>query len=260
MAATLDANIGTKAQAASVTASLVTAAAAAPGSLLVIGVGYFSATATASITTTGGLTWAATTPTVSGSLRCYIFYAYAPAGLASGTTLTWTASATTPDWLIGGASFLGCESTPTLLGSNGAAATATAWSSGSIAAGETNLGVVMAFEDGSGTATSTSTAPLTELIDFNSAGQVEAFTLAYDLASAATATLAGAWSVSVSHVARGAAFKIAAAAVVTAPLATNLPRSLGPAAVGPTYFAALQSKAAVTAPTIHLLSSTGVGR
>jgi hypothetical protein len=68
----------------------------------------------------------------------------------------------------------------------------------------------MAFEDGSGTATSTSTAPLTELIDFNSAGQTEAFTLAYDLASASTATLAGSWSASVSHAARGGAFKIAA--------------------------------------------------
>jgi hypothetical protein len=209
MPATLDANLGTKAQAASATASLVTANPAAAGSLLVIGVGYFSASATASITTTGGLTWAATTPTVSGSIRGYLFYAYAPAGLASGTMLTWTASATTPDWLIGGASFLGMNSTPTLLGSNGASATAAAWSSGSIAAGEVNLGVVMAFEDGSGTATSTSTAPLNELIDFANAGQNEAFTLAYDLASAATATLAGSWSASLSHVCRGGAFKIA---------------------------------------------------
>jgi hypothetical protein len=213
LAATLDANLGTKAQAGSVTASLVTSNPAAAGSLLVIGVGYFSSsTATASVTTTGGLTWAATTPTTTSNLHGYLFYAYAPAGLASGTTLTWTASSTTPDWMIGGASFLGMDSTPTLLDTNGASASAAAWASGSIAAGEVNLGVAMVFEDGSGTATSTSTAPLSELIDFNNAGQVEAFTFAYDLASASTATLAGSWSASLSHVCRGGAFKIGAAA------------------------------------------------
>lgn len=213
MAATLDATLGTKAQAGSATASLVTTAAAAAGSLLVFGVGYFTGAGTgptASVTTTGGLTWAATTATVSGSLHGYLFYAYAASGLASGTTLTWTLSTSTADWLIGGGSFLGMDTTPTLLASNGAAATATAWSSGSMVAGEVNLGVVMAFEDGSGTATSTTTAPATELIDFNSAGQSEAFTLGYNLASASTATLAGAWSASLSHVARGGAFKIAA--------------------------------------------------
>lgn len=213
MAATLDATLGTKAQASSTTASLVTSSAAASGTLLVFGVGFFApggVGVTASVTTGGGLTWAGTTQTASGNLHGYLFYAYAASGLASGTTLTWTASNTGNDWLIGGASFLGMETTPTLLASNGAAASASAWSSGSMAAGEVNLGIVMAFEDGSGTATSTTTAPATELIDFNSAGQSEAFTLGYNLASASTATLAGSWSSSLSHVARGGAFKIAA--------------------------------------------------
>ena len=224
MAATLDANLGTKAQAASATASIVTAAAAAAGSLLVFGVGYFTGGGgTASVTTTGGLTWTASSRTQSGSLNGYVFYAYAPSGLASGTTLTWTMSTSTGDWLIGAASFLGMETTPTLLGTNGAAATNTAWSSGSIAAGEVNLGVVMAFEDGSGTATSTTTAPATELIDFNNAGQTEAFTLGYDLASASTATLAGSWSASLSHVARGGAFRIAAGAAASIPMLVMAP-------------------------------------
>lgn len=214
MAATLDANLGTKAQHLLATASLVTASAAASGSLLVFGVGTFGA-GTVTVTTTGGLTWAGTTVTTSGSIKGQLFYAYAASGLASGTTLTWTSSTGTPDWLLGGASFLGAQSTPTLLGTNGAAATAAAWSSGSIAAGAVNLGVVMAFEDGSGTATSTSTAPLTELIDFNDATQTEAFTFAYNLASASTATLAGSWSASLSHVCRGAAFQIAAGGGVT---------------------------------------------
>lgn len=214
MAATLDANLGTKKQAASTTASLVTAAAAASGSLLVIGVGYFNSVNTDSITTTGGLTWASTTLTTSGGIRGRLYYAYAPSGLASGTTLTWT-TASTSDWLIGGASFAGMDSTPTLLATNGASATATAWSSGSLVAGAVNLGVVMAFEDGSGTATSTSTAPLTELHDINDAGQTEAFTFAYDLASASTATLAGVWTPSTTHVTRGGAFAIAAGGGVT---------------------------------------------
>lgn len=231
MAAALDATIGTKAQGASTTATLVTSSAAAAGTLLVIGVGYFASGgsgATASITTAGGLTWANTTATVSGSLHGYLFYAYASSGLASSTSLTWTISdANLTDWMIGGASFSGMDSTPTLLAQNGAAATATGWSSGSIAAGATNLGVVMAFEDGSGTATSTSTAPVTELIDFASAGQSEAFTLGYNLTSAATSTLAGSWSSSVSHVARGGAFQIASAAATSGPQVSAQRRAFG---------------------------------
>jgi hypothetical protein len=89
---------------------------------------------------------------------------------------------------------------------------------------KTNLAVVMAFEDGSGTATSTSTAPLTELIDFNSAGQTEAFTLAYNLASASTATLAGSWSSALSHVTRGGAFRIAAGASATSDIQMSVHR------------------------------------
>jgi hypothetical protein len=231
MAATLDANLGTAHVTATggLTASLITSAAAAANTLIVIGVGYFSvSTPTVSVTTTGGLTWAATARTASGSLSGYLFYAFAPSGLASGTTLTFTASTGgSPDWLIGGASFQGMNSTPTLLATNGAGASTQAWSSGSLVAGETNLAVVMAFEDGSGTATSTSTAPLTELIDFNNAGQTEAFTLAYDLASASTATLAGSWSSALSHVTRGAAFRIASGATSPLPPRSRIIRSRG---------------------------------
>lgn len=239
MAATLDATLGTKAQAGSVTASLVTTAAAAANTLIVFGVGFFRlGGATASVTTTGGLTWANTSPTVSGSIHDYLFYAFAPAGLASGTTITWTASAGTPDWLIGGASFLGMDSTPTLLASNGAAISAATWSTGSMAAGETNLGVAAVFEDGNGTLTWTTTAPATELIDFNSAGQTEAFTLGYDLANAATATIAGTASASVSNVARGAAFKIAggAAAAPNIYIPQDLWEDHGPGEFGPNPF------------------------
>lgn len=221
MAASLDVTVGTKAQASSTTASLVTSATVASGALIVVGVGFFAASGagvTASVTTAAGLTWANTTQTVSGALHGYLFYAYAASGLASGSTITWTASSSGNDWLIGAASFLGMETTPTLLASNGAAASSGNWSSGSIAAGETNLGVVMAFEDGSGTATATCTAPVTELIDFNNAGQNEAFVFGYDLASGSTATLAGTWSSSLSHVARGGAFRIATAAAAELPI------------------------------------------
>jgi hypothetical protein len=82
-----------------------------------------------------------------------------------------------------------------------------------MAAGETNLGVVMGFSDGgsAGSASSTTTAPATELIDFNNLGQTEAFNLGYNLASSPTTSLDGQWSTSLNHVARGGAFKIAAA-------------------------------------------------
>lgn len=214
---TLDANLGTKAQAASTTASLVTSAPAAPGSLIVVGVGHFHSSGTISVTTTAGLTWASTVETASGSIRVQLFYAYAAAGLASGSTITWTHSVGNGDWLIGAISLLGAESTPTVLGTNGSVVTGTTWSTGSIVSGEVNLAVSAVFEDGSGTATYTSTGPLTELIDFNNAGQVEALTLSYDLANAATATLAGTVSPSVTNVARGATFKIAAVSDISVP-------------------------------------------
>jgi hypothetical protein len=147
MAATLDANLGTKAQAASTTASLVTSATAAAGTLIVIGVGYFATGGsgiTVSVTTAAGLTWASTTRQNDASSRSiYLFYAYAASGLASGSTITWTTSSGNADWLIGGGSWLGMDSTPTKLVDNGSnTAAATAWSSGSLVAGETNLGVV----------------------------------------------------------------------------------------------------------------------
>lgn len=219
MAATLDANLGTKAQSASTTCSLVTSSAAAAGTLIVIGVGYFATSGsgvTVSITTAAGLTWGTSTRTNSGSINSYLFWAYAASGLASSSTITWTTSVGNADWLIGAASFLGMETTPTLLAQNGAAASAAPWSSGSIVAGEVNLGVVTAFSDGggAGTASSTSDAPLTELIDLANAGQNEVVTLAYDLASASTATLQGDWSTSLSHTARGGAFEIAPSGAV----------------------------------------------
>jgi hypothetical protein len=120
VAATLDANIGTKAQRAPSPRAFVTSAAAASGSLLVVGLGGFFTGGAPTMTVAGGLTWGVTTGTLSGSLKGYLYYAYAAGGLASGTTITWSASGST-DWLIGGASFLGMDSTPTLLATNGAA-------------------------------------------------------------------------------------------------------------------------------------------
>lgn len=211
MAASVDVTVGTKAQSGSATASLVTGNPVAAGALIVFGVGYFSGgTPTASITTAAGLTWTRSTQTHSGSINAYLFSAYAAAGLASGSTITWTSSAGAPDWLIGGMSFLGAETTPTILASNGTAASAATWSGGSLVAGEVNIGVCCVFEDGNGTLTWGTDAPATERIDFNSAGQTEAFTLAYDLAGASTATITGTSSASVSHVTRASAFKIAA--------------------------------------------------
>jgi hypothetical protein len=217
VAASLDADLGTKAQAASTTVSLVTAAPAAAHTLIALKVGYFSATATASVTTTGGLTWfTAGSPTVSGSLHIYIFYAYAAAGLAASTTLTLTASTTTPDWLLDCDSWLGIDSGSPFLAGNGAAASTAAWSTAAIAAGTGNLVLSAAFEDGSGTATSTTTGPASEQHDFNNAGQNEAFTSGYLLSSAGSTTIAGTWSAALSHVCVGAAFLAAAAPSVPA--------------------------------------------
>jgi hypothetical protein len=217
MAVTLDRSLGTSNASGAASVNLVTSGAAAAGTLIVLDVGAFvTGSPTVTVTGTGGLTWATATSGSSGSLRKYLFYAFAPAGLASGTTLTVSAGSGTHDWLIDGGSWLGVDISGTLANAlvafNSVAASTAAWSTGTIAAGAGNLLVAGVFEDGSGTATSTTTAPALELNDFNNATQTEAQTMGYKLSASASDSIAGAWSSALGHVCVGAAFKAAAGA------------------------------------------------
>jgi hypothetical protein len=223
MAVTLDRSIGTGNAQGAASVTLTTSGAAASGALLVIGVGAFvTGSPTITVTGAGGLTWATATTGSSGSLRGLLFYAFAPSGLAGSTALTVSAGAGTHDWLISGGSWLGVDISGTLAnaltGFNSAAAATAAWATGTIAAGAGNLMVSSTFEDGSGTATSTTTSPALELNDFNNAAQTEALTMGYKLNSSASDSIAGLWSSALSHLCVGASFKAAAGATATASL------------------------------------------
>lgn len=220
MAVTLDQSLGTGNQSSGTSVNLTTSAAVAAGATIVLGVGSFIGGVPAHSISGGGLTWATAHTSTSGSLRGSLFYAFAPAGLASGTTLTVSAGST-GDWLIGAGSWLGVDTSGTLAnaltGFNAVAASTAAWATGTIAAGAGNLMVSVAFEDGSGTATSTTTAPALELVDVANAGQAEALTMGYKLSASASDSIAGLWSAALGHVCVGAGFKAAVAGAAIPP-------------------------------------------
>jgi hypothetical protein len=212
LSVTLDAALGTGKAHSTSACSIVTTNAVAAGSVIALGFAGFLATPanTMSITTTGGLTWStAAGPYTSGSLKLHIFYAFAPSGLASGTTLTGSVTGTN-DLMMAAVAFAGVDTSGTITATNGSGATNTAWSSGNVTANSGDGMVGFCFEDGSGTATSSPTAPGVEFADFNDATQTEAMTGAYKLSVAGTDVIAGTWSTSVAHIRGAAALKAAA--------------------------------------------------
>lgn len=226
MAVTLDTALGTGNASAASSVSFNTTAAVASGGrvVLICGRWQLASTSTMSITGTGGLTWAQDHTVSSGTLRISVFSAPAPAGLASGTTLTVSFSTASNDTIIGAGSFLGIDTVGTVVAFNGGAASTAAWSSASVAATSGNALIGGAFCDGLN-ATSTPTAPGVELFDRNIVGQSESLVEQYKLSVAGSDTIAGTWSGAVSHVAIGVAYKAAAAGAAA-------PRLLGSLGVG----------------------------
>lgn len=213
MAAAIDqGNIGTAAkgsgEANSNLVTFNTTAAVAAGAMIVIAAFRFNNTNTTLTASGGSLTWAAAHNVTSGTIRGYLFYAFAPSGLASGTALTVTASSGSNDWTVCAASYAGLDSADALQAVNGSAAGTAAWATGTIggSAGDAYIG----FAAGDGTLrTSTTTAPAVERIDFNSATTAGSITLVDELEGEANDALAGTWSGTLGHVAVGAAFKVA---------------------------------------------------
>jgi hypothetical protein len=198
------------------TVDVVTTNTVAAGGMIALIAARFDAGAgTMSVSGTGGLTWATAHNVTSGSLRIYVFYAFAPVGLASGTTLT-VSNTNSADLMATAISLLGVDTVSPVSGFNGSGSTGTAWTTGSITAGNGDAIVGASFEDGNATDTSTATGPAVEFSDFNDATQSEAMTAAYKLSVAGTDSVAGAWAASVSHVDIGVAFKAAAAAAAPA--------------------------------------------
>lgn len=211
MAVTLDqASLGTQAQSGVTSSSRTTTANVAAGGMIVALVGNFNASAETLSMSGGSLTWVEAHTTTSGSLRLSLFYALAPSGLASGTSITVTSTTALNNdmtWCM--ASYLGVDTTGTVVAFNASSAGTAAWASGSVAGGSGDALIGGAWGDGT-LRTSTTDAPGNERIDFNSATTSGSVTLADKLSVAGTDTLDGDWSGTLTHLGIGVAFKAAA--------------------------------------------------
>lgn len=214
MAVTTDVLLGTGNAGASAAVSLVTTNTVAAGGRLVLLVGSFkTAQGTYSVTTAAGLTWAQDHTVVSGQIRVAVFSAPAPSGLASGSTITITntGGSATGDFIVGGESYLGIDtSAGYVTGFNGAAAATAAWATGSITASSGDAIIGGAWVDAGAVSSSTPTSPAVERIDKNVAGQSETLTLVDKLSVAGSDALAGTWNAAGGHVAIGVGYKAAA--------------------------------------------------
>jgi hypothetical protein len=192
---------------------LVTAAAVAAGGHICVGGARFSGTGSDDLTLAGGgLTWTRVVDVVNGSLRIAIWVAYAPSGLASGTTLTMTLTNGT-DCMLSAQSYTGGNSSTVIDGSNNGTGSTAAWSSGSVFVNVGDAEFGCAFCDGLvGSSIPTNGV---EITDFNDATQTETY-VAEDIASAVSASdISGTWS--------GAVTWISAAIAIQANPDTNVP-------------------------------------
>lgn len=212
MAVTVDqASIGTRAQSGLTGSTTTTTAAVASGGMIVvIGFTFTTASATASHTVSGGgLTWTRIHTVSSGTLRISIHYAFAPSGLASGTTITHTsASNSDHTWCM--ASYLGVDTGTPVSAFNGVAASTAAWSSNTLTGSHSGDAAV----GGAGTDGTLRTSVLggdnVERIDFNSGTTSGSVNLYDDLNAEVNDTVTGTWSGAQAHIGIGASFNPAA--------------------------------------------------
>lgn len=222
MAVTVDqASLGTAATSES--AVITTTATVAAGGMIVVLAGMFNATAASLHTVAGGsLTWVSAHTVQSGSYRISLFYAFAPSGLASGTGITVSDTGGTSDITCCAASYLGVDTSGTVVALNGGSASTAAWASGSVAANSGDAIIGGAAGDGT-LRTSTPTAPAVERVDFNSATTSGSITLVDKLTVAGSDSVAGTWSGTLDHRALGVAFKAAAVAATEIPILVMAP-------------------------------------
>jgi hypothetical protein len=187
--------------------ALTTAASAASGSLIVLSLTWVSTSETLSSVSGGGLTWSidkqATNAGSAGFICSAIVSAQAPAGLASGTSITATLSGSALGGRsLGATSLTGiATSSPldTTSGPTSNSGSGTAWASASttIQAGSILLGLAVDFSSAD---TSTPTSPSVEAHDFGAGGTSFEQTVVYRIEpSAGPYTVAGAWSASVDN-------------------------------------------------------------
>lgn len=221
MAIVLDkANIGLAFNAAAgSTIALTTSQAVASGATIICSVGWFGAAQTLSSFSGGGLTWTIDKQGKGGSDGCAVVSAYATSGLASGSVLTATYSASVGgDRCIVGSSFTGIQSSLPGYGSvSNIPGTTTAWTTGNVTTtANGDMIYAASLADGQAT-TSTITSPSIEDYDSNDVGSNTSRTGAHRIeATAGTYTVAGTWgAVPDQLVIIGVAYKAASGAFPT---------------------------------------------
>lgn len=199
MAITVDqADIGSfAADTSGTTVAFTTTAAVAAGGFIVLTITDLTgAGQVPSSVSGGGLTWTVDKTGLGGSASGIgIASAQAPAGLASGTTITATYSASTAGARsICGMSFLGVKtSAPVGVTDNHSNATGTAWTTNSMTVSAGSV-IVACAQNTTNLFTSTPTAPAVEAHDFGSGGFSQTTVYLIDGGSGGAHTLAGTWS------------------------------------------------------------------
>jgi hypothetical protein len=192
------------------TTTLTTTGAVASGAHVIVLLGTWnSPPRTHSVS--GSLTWTQAHVVTSGDLRVSLWYAPAPAGLASSTALTVGTPSGVSGVLACANSYTGIDTAGTVVAFNGAGAATAAWATGSVAGGAGDALIGGAWGDGT-LRTSTVTGPAVERIDVNSGVTSQSVTLVDKLTVAGSDSLAGTWSGALDHIAIGVAFKAAAGA------------------------------------------------
>lgn len=186
MAWTVDqASIGNSGTASN--ASFTTTATVAVGAWIFIYAAHFGATAIASCSG-GSLTYSLVDQHVNGSVRVGLFRAFAPAGLATGTAITFVGF--NGNQHIAGCSFLGGDASSTV-GTPGHAAAATAAHSVTATTHVNNALEIQCLHVNSAATANTPDANSLELQDFSAGGTAQRGVMQYRLPGVAGAYALG---------------------------------------------------------------------
>ena len=209
-------NIGSTAGILSASPTFNTTAAVAPGGFIVLVIGWWLTATTLNSVSGGGLIWTIDKNRVSGNMHTAIASAPAPAGLASGTTITTNFSAGGDARMIGGMSFTGVGALDvTADGTNASSGT---WSSGSasIAAGSVLIGAAW-NADAWNADFNTQTAG-TEALDFGDDPNNFGLAAGYRIeAAGGSVSVGGTWDTTGTTLGVGAAYSLDAAEAPPAP-------------------------------------------
>lgn len=219
------ASIGyTPASGSQTTVAFNTTATVASGGFIVVCAFFWASGNTFSSVAGGSLTWTIDKQGHSAgptNPNLCIASAQAPTGLASGTTITATFSATSPARGIGGMSFTGvASSTPVDTTANPIGANSTAWTTGNVTIAAGSVLVGACYQESTNATKSTITAPSTEVFDDGMVSEFGA-TAGYRIESSAGAyAVAGTWAGTVQSATLAVAY-LAAAGGPAAPPVTS---------------------------------------